>query len=98
MLIGYQTQKKPRPQSDTQGSSSFIHEHVEGQSIHRKGSSDGQPAKTAPFIATINSKAAFYSKSSIYKPVELNQSFPPGVKEGNKVTEYKSKKKIIRWC
>ncbi|KAL8217540.1 hypothetical protein R6Q57_020913 [Mikania cordata] len=80
MLIGYQTQKKARPTSHSQGSSNFIHQRaVEGQSILGKGSSDG----TAPFIATANSKSALYSSSSFFKPVELKQSFPPGFKEGS---------------
>ncbi|KAI3761372.1 hypothetical protein L1987_51786 [Smallanthus sonchifolius] len=83
-LIGYQTQKRPRPRppSYTLGSSSFVHQHVEGQSVSRKGS-DGGPTKRAPFIATVNSKAAFYSSSSCLQPVELKQSFPPGFKEGS---------------
>ncbi|KAI3777615.1 hypothetical protein L1987_47415 [Smallanthus sonchifolius] len=81
-LIGYQTQKRPRPPSDTQGSSSFVHHHVDGQSDFRKGSDGGLP-KRAPFIATVNSKAAFYSSFSFLKPVELKQSFPPGFKEGS---------------
>ncbi|KAD2806045.1 hypothetical protein R6Q59_028972 [Mikania micrantha] len=80
MLIGYQTQKKARPTSHSQGSSNFIHQRaVEGQSILGKGSSDG----TAPSIATANSKSALYSSSSFFKPVELKQSFPPGFKEGS---------------
>ncbi|KAJ0436906.1 putative histidine kinase/HSP90-like ATPase superfamily, morc, S5 domain 2 [Helianthus annuus] len=89
-LIGYQQgpqfRKKARAQSVAQDSSNSIHQHVEGQSgqpISRKGSSDGGPTQRAPFIATVNSKAALYSSSSFYKPVELKQSFPPGYKEGS---------------
>ncbi|XP_076928183.1 protein MICRORCHIDIA 6-like [Bidens hawaiensis] len=88
--IGYQqgyewylANKKARPTSVTPGSSNCVHQHVESQPSFRKGSSDGGPAKQAPVIATINSKAAFYSSSSIFKPVELKQSFPPGFKEGS---------------
>ncbi|XP_076947656.1 protein MICRORCHIDIA 6-like [Bidens hawaiensis] len=80
---GYQAKKKARPPSVTPGSFNSVHQHVESQPSFRKGSSDGGPAKQAPFIATVNSKAAFYSSSSIFKPVELKKSFLPGFKEGS---------------
>ncbi|KAK9054535.1 hypothetical protein SSX86_025613 [Deinandra increscens subsp. villosa] len=83
MLIGYQTVKKPRPASDNQGSSNFIDQHVEDQSIPRKHSSDGGPTDRAPYIATVNSKPALHSSSSCFEPVELKQTFPPGFKNGS---------------
>ncbi|KAL8230604.1 hypothetical protein R6Q57_000382 [Mikania cordata] len=82
-LIGYQIKKKARPPSDSPGSSNFVHQHVEDFSIRRRVSSDGGPAKRAPFIATVNSKTALYSNSPFVKPVELKQSFPPGFKQGS---------------
>ncbi|XP_076960530.1 protein MICRORCHIDIA 6-like [Bidens hawaiensis] len=81
-LIGYQIKKKARP--PTPGLSTFIHQHVEDFSQKRRNATDAGPTnKKAPFIATVNSKSAFYSNPSLLKPVELKQSFPPGFKEGS---------------
>ncbi|KAD6120042.1 hypothetical protein E3N88_11313 [Mikania micrantha] len=76
-------QEKPRPPSDSPGSSNFINQHVEDFPIRRRGSYDVGPTKRAPFIATVNSNAALYSSSPFVKPVELKQSFPPGFKQGS---------------
>nr|XP_043618065.1 protein MICRORCHIDIA 6-like [Erigeron canadensis] len=78
-LIGYQIKKKARPPSAT----SFVHQHLVDRCISRKGLSSSVPNKKPPFIATLNSKAAFSSRSPPVKPVELISNFPPGFKEGS---------------
>ncbi|KAI7748868.1 hypothetical protein M8C21_024955 [Ambrosia artemisiifolia] len=87
-LIGYQQghnkNKKARTTpSVTGGSSNSTHQHVKDQATFKKGSSDDGTTKGAPVITTVNSKAALYSNSSFFKPVELKQSFPQGFKEGS---------------
>ncbi|XP_071707036.1 protein MICRORCHIDIA 6-like [Rutidosis leptorrhynchoides] len=83
-LIGYKSHKRARPASDTTpGSANFFHQHVD-RSIQRQPiSNTGANKKQPPFIATVNSKAALFSNSPFFKPVELIPNCPPGFKEGS---------------
>ncbi|KAJ9568275.1 hypothetical protein OSB04_004241 [Centaurea solstitialis] len=76
-LIGYQIKKKARPPSDAPGSTNFVHQHDVDRCVSRKNiSAAGETTKEAPFVATVNSKAALYSSSSFLKPVELVPNNP----------------------
>nr|XP_043635814.1 protein MICRORCHIDIA 6-like isoform X2 [Erigeron canadensis] len=69
-LIGYKFITKPRPPSATPGASNFVYQHGTEQNVPmRKYYGAGGSTRKPPMITSINTKAAFESKS-LPKPVE----------------------------